>query len=166
MYGEVRSWRRNNNPLLRAKDIFRRHPQKKHPQSNLSLSYSLDDLQLSCWKSGKRNLTWQRIKMRRKCFTFHCQLFSDQTTLGPTPLYSISFLKKAWYRSMSYISWILFCCCKILKTKCMQQSKTSPEVPTKRRSIFAWNMDEERRKQEMDDEVKKKALGKNDVLQK
>ena len=57
MYGEFHSWKRNNNPLLRAKDIFRRHPQKKHPQSNLSLSYSLDDLQLSCWKSGKRNLT-------------------------------------------------------------------------------------------------------------
>ena len=54
MYGEFNSWKRNNNPLLRAKDIFRRHPQKKHPQSNLSLSYSLDDLQLSCWKSGKR----------------------------------------------------------------------------------------------------------------
>ena len=28
MYGEFRSWKRNNNPLLRAKDIFRRHPQK------------------------------------------------------------------------------------------------------------------------------------------
>ena len=78
-------------------------------------------------------------------------LFRPDNT-GP---YTTLHHKKAWYRSMSYISWILFCCCKILKTKCMQQSKTSPEVPTKRRSIYAWNMNEERRKQEMGDEVKK-----------
>ena len=89
-------------------------------------------------------------------------LFRPDNT-GP---YTTLHHKKAWYRSMSYISWILFCCCKILKTKCMQQSKTSPEVPTKRRSIYAWNMDEERRKQEMDDEVRKKGIRKKRRLTK
>ena len=156
MYGEVRSWKRNNNPLLRAKDIFRRHPQK-----NILNQIYLFHILWMTYNShvgslGKEIWLGKELKWGGNVLHFIANFFQTRQHWALHHFTQFLYHKKAWYRSMSYISWILFCCCKILKTKCMQQSKTSPEVPTKRRSIYAWNMDEERRKQEMDDEVKKR----------